>query len=541
MVVIMMIRITDIKLETKLAYTLDKEKENLMKYISSQYRIKDKDITSLSIFKKAIDARKKDKLYFVYSVDINVKNEKYYLSKKQKGLTEAPVLTYQEVTSGNEVLLHRPVVVGFGPSGIFAALLLARRGYKPIVLERGFDVEKRSENVEHFYQTGEYNEGSTILFGEGGAGTFSDGKLTTLINDIRCRYVLESLVNHGAQKEIMYINKPHVGTDVLRVVVKNMREEIIRLGGSIRFNAKVTKLVVEDQRLQGVIINENEEIKTNVCLLGIGHSARDTFELLYHHDMNITQKAFSVGVRIEHPQVLINQSQYGKFADEPNLGAADYKLSYHASNDRTAYTFCMCPGGWVMCASSEEGGVVTNGMSESKRDYENSNAALLVNINPEDFGSSHPLAGVDFQRDIEKKAFILGGSNYHAPVQLVGDFLNDNISRKLGSVKPSYRPGYKFAELKELFPKFVTDTLKGALRDFNKKIEGFSMDDAVLTGAETRSSSPIRMVRDDHHESNIIGLYPMGEGAGYAGGIMSSAVDGMKTAEKVIAKYQRVK
>ena len=541
MVVIMMIRITDIKLETKLAYTLDKEKENLMKYISSQYRIKDKDITSLSIFKKAIDARKKDKLYFVYSVDINVKNEKYYLSKKQKGLTEAPVLTYQEVTSGNEVLLHRPVVVGFGPSGIFAALLLARRGYKPIVLERGFDVEKRSENVEHFYQTGEYNEGSTILFGEGGAGTFSDGKLTTLINDIRCRYVLESLVNHGAQKEIMYINKPHVGTDVLRVVVKNMREEIIRLGGTIRFNAKVTKLVVEDQRLQGVIINENEEIKTNVCLLGIGHSARDTFELLYHHDMNITQKAFSVGVRIEHPQVLINQSQYGKFADEPNLGAADYKLSYHASNDRTAYTFCMCPGGWVMCASSEEGGVVTNGMSESKRDYENSNAALLVNINPEDFGSSHPLAGVDFQRDIEKKAFILGGSNYHAPVQLVGDFLNDNISRKLGSVKPSYRPGYKFAELKELFPKFVTDTLKGALRDFNKKIEGFSMDDAVLTGAETRSSSPIRMVRDDHHESNIIGLYPMGEGAGYAGGIMSSAVDGMKTAEKVIAKYQRVK
>ena len=541
MVVIMMIRITDIKLETKLAYTLDKEKENLMKYISSQYRIKDKDITSLSIFKKAIDARKKDKLYFVYSVDINVKNEKYYLSKKQKGLTEAPVLTYQEVTSGNEVLLHRPVVVGFGPSGIFAALLLARRGYKPIVLERGFDVEKRSENVEHFYQTGEYNEGSTILFGEGGAGTFSDGKLTTLINDIRCRYVLESLVNHGAQKEIMYINKPHVGTDVLRVVVKNMREEIIRLGGSIRFNAKVTKLVVEDQRLQGVIINENEEIKTNVCLLGIGHSARDTFELLYHHDMNITQKAFSVGVRIEHPQVLINQSQYGKFADEPNIGAADYKLSYHASNDRTAYTFCMCPGGWVMCASSEEGGVVTNGMSESKRDYENSNAALLVNINPEDFGSSHPLAGVDFQRDIEKKAFILGGSNYHAPVQLVGDFLNDNISRKLGSVKPSYRPGYKFAELKELFPKFVTDTLKGALRDFNKKIEGFSMDDAVLTGAETRSSSPIRMVRDDHHESNIIGLYPMGEGAGYAGGIMSSAVDGMKTAEKVIAKYQRVK
>ncbi len=290
-----------------------------------------------------------------------------------------------------------------------------------------------------------------------------------------------------------------------------------------------------------MIINDNEEIKTKVCLLGIGHSARDTFELLYQNDMNITQKAFSVGVRIEHPQELINESQYGKFANEPNIGAADYKLSYHASNNRSAYTFCMCPGGWVMCASSEEGGVVTNGMSESKRDYENSNTAVLVNVNPEDFGSSHPLAGVDFQRDIEKKAFILGGSNYNAPIQLVGDFLNDRKSTKLGSVKPSYRPGYKFAELKGLFPSFVTDTLKEALRDFNRKIEGFSMDDAILTGAETRSSSPIRMVRNDNHESNILGLYPMGEGAGYAGGIMSSAVDGLKTAEKIIAKYQTLK
>jgi uncharacterized FAD-dependent dehydrogenase len=535
-----MIRITDIKLDVTKAKTHELEKENLLTYIKSQYRMSDKDIKSFSIFKKAVDARKKDQIYFVYSVDLDVINEKNYLNKKLKGLTETPLLTYQDIPSGDQKLSHRPVVVGFGPSGMFAALLLARRGYRPIVLERGYDVETRSENVEHFYQTGEYNEGSTILFGEGGAGTFSDGKLTTLINDIRCRYVLESLVAHGAQPEILYINKPHVGTDILKIVVKNLREEIISLGGEIRFNAKVTKLITENEQLKGMIVNDQEVIKTDVCLLGIGHSARDTFELLYDHKMEIIQKPFSVGIRIEHPQTLINESQYGKFASLPQLGAADYKLSYHASNGRTAYTFCMCPGGWVMCASSEEGGVVTNGMSESMRDYKNSNAALLVNVNPSDFGSDHPLAGVSYQRHIEQKAFVLGGSNYHAPIQLVGDFLNDQKSTKLGSVKPSYRPGYQFAELKELFPNYVTETLKEALHDFNRKIHGFSMHDAILTGPETRSSSPIRMIRDEHHQSNILGLYPMGEGAGYAGGIMSSAVDGMKTAEKIIEIYQPI-
>ena len=514
------------------------EKENLLKYINYQYRINVKDIQTFSIYKKAIDARKKDQLYFVYSVDLEVLNEKLYLDKKIKGLSIAPLLSYQEISPGNKSLSNPPIIVGFGPSGIFAALLLARRGYRPIVLERGFDVDQRSRNVDHFYQTGEYHEGSTILFGEGGAGTFSDGKLTTLIHDHRCRYVLESLVKHGAQPEILYINKPHVGTDILKIVVKNMREEIIQLGGQIRFNAKVTKLIIKDNILEGVIINHDEEIKTSVCLLGIGHSARDTFELLYHENMTMTQKPFSIGVRIEHPQLLINQAQYGKFADEPHLGAADYKMSYHASNERTAYTFCMCPGGWVMCASSEEGGVVTNGMSESKRDYENSNAALLVNVNPSDFRSNHPLAGVYFQREIEQKAFVLGGSNYYAPIQLVGDFLLDQPSTKLRSVMPSYRPGYTFVELKKLFPDYVINTLKEALYDFNKKIQGFSMYDAILTGPETRSSSPIRMTRDDNHESNIKGLYPMGEGAGYAGGIMSSAVDGMKTAEKIIAMYQ---
>ncbi|MBU1143781.1 MAG: hypothetical protein KKH92_09100 [Firmicutes bacterium] len=535
-----MIRITDIKLELNKALNIDSEKMNLRKYVIENYRIKDYDLLSLSIYKKAIDARKKDHVHFVYSVDLLVNHENIYLDKKLKGLSEAPILTYQEVESGNEKLTYPPLIIGFGPSGIFAALLLARRGYKPIVLERGYDVEKRSLNVDHFYETGEYNEGSTILFGEGGAGTFSDGKLTTLISDLRCRLVLESLVNAGAQPEILYVNKPHVGTDVLRVVIKKIREEIISLGGQVLFNSKVTHFVIKDDQLQGVIVNDKDEIKTNVCLMGIGHSARDTFEVLNKQKVEIIQKAFSIGVRIEHPQKMINEAQYGKYATAPNLGAADYKLSYHASNHRTAYTFCMCPGGWVMCATSEEGGVVTNGMSESKRDYENANAALLVNVNPEDFGSSDPLAGVEFQRAYERKAYKLGGSNYHAPIQLVGDFLNDKLSSKLGVVTPSYRPGYQFVKMTDIFPRYITDTMKEALLNFNQKIKGFSMHDAILTGVETRSSSPIRIMRNEDHQSNISGLYPMGEGAGYAGGIMSSAVDGIKTAEKVIARYRNV-
>ena len=536
-----MIRITDIKLELNKALSLESEIESLKKHIIDNYRMNEKDILSLSIYKKAIDARKKDHVHFVYSVDLEVKNEKFFLDKKIKGLGEAPVLAYQEVESGDQELKNPPIIIGFGPSGIFAALLLARRGYKPIVLERGYDVETRSKNVDHFYETGAYNEGSTILFGEGGAGTFSDGKLTTLISDLRCRLVLESLVQAGAQKEILYINKPHVGTDVLRVVIKKIREEIIALGGKVVFNSKVTSLIIEDHMLKGVIVNDQEEIKTDVCLMGIGHSARDTFEVLKNQKIDIIQKAFSIGVRIEHPQQMINEAQYGKYATAPNLGAADYKLSYHASNDRTAYTFCMCPGGWVMCASSEEGGVVTNGMSESKRDYENANAALLVNVDPKDFGSTDPLAGVEFQRAYERKAFLLGGSNYNAPIQLVGDFLNDSVSKKLGRVTPSYRPGYKFVKMTDIFPSYITDTMKEALLNFNNKIKGFSMHDAILTGVETRSSSPIRILRNEDHQSNISGLYPMGEGAGYAGGIMSSAVDGIKTAEKIIGKFKPFK
>ena len=530
-----MIRVTDIKIELNDALTEKQELDSLKKYIESEYKIK--DYSNFSIYKKAIDARKKEHIHFVYTVDFNVTNEALLLQKGKKGLTLAPSLVYPEVLSGSLSLKNRPIIVGFGPSGIFAALLLAKRGYKPLVLERGLDVDQRSLHVDHFWKTGEYSEHSTILFGEGGAGTFSDGKLTTLITDYRCRYVLSSLVMHGAQKEIMYINKPHIGTDILKGVIKNIRKEIISLGGDIRFNSNVTDLIIENSQLKGLIVNHHETIQTDVCLLGVGHSARDTFEVIYKHGINIIQKPFSIGVRIEHPQELINQAQYGNYAKYPNLGAADYKLSYHATNNRSAYTFCMCPGGYVMCATSEEGGVVTNGMSESKRDNVNANSAFLVNVNPSDFGSDHPLAGVHFQRAFEKKAFQLAGSNYYAPIQLVGDFLKDQLSTKLGSVIPSYTPGYTFVKMTDILPPYVTDTLKESIIAFDRKIKGFSMHDAVMTGVETRSSSPIRMLRNDLHESNITGIYPMGEGAGYAGGIMSSAVDGIKTAEKIISNY----
>ena len=535
-----MIRINDLRLELRDALSEEQEIANLKKLVFSLYPITETNLLSFNLYKKAIDARKKEHVFFVYAVDVELTNEREIIQKNYKNIQLSPDMKYSEVTSGTEKLENPPVIVGFGPSGLFAALLLARRGYKPFVLERGYDVDRRTIKVDEFWKTGKYNKDSTILFGEGGAGTFSDGKLTTLINDMRCRLILESLVKNGASKEILYINKPHIGTDVLKVVMKNMRQEIISLGGQIRFKATVTDFLIENDELQGLIVNGKDTIMTNVCLLGIGHSARDTFEELYQKNVKIIQKPFSIGVRIEHPQLMINRSQYGDFSTYKNIGAADYKLSYHGSNQRSSYTFCMCPGGYVMCATSEEKGICTNGMSESTRNGKNANAALLVNVNPADFGSDHPLAGVYYQRDLEQKAFIAGGSNYNAPVQLVGDFLKDRMSRKIESVTPSYKPGYKFAKMTDILPKYVTDTMKEALMSFDRKIKGFAMDDAVMTGVETRSSSPIRILRNENHESNIKGIYPMGEGAGYAGGIMSSAVDGLKTAEKIIGKYSNL-
>lgn len=534
-----MIRITEIKIELREALNAAQEQRSILRFIEEKYRIHGDDIQVFSIFKKAIDARKKDHVIFVYSIDIALAYEKKLLDKKYPQVSLTPNMTYQPVTMGFIPLKHRPIVIGFGPSGIFSALLLARCGYKPLVLERGFDVDTRTALWNQFKLTGEFNEQATILFGEGGAGTFSDGKLTTLINDLRSRYVLEALVKHGADENILYINKPHVGTDILTGIIKSIRAEITSLGGEIRFNSKVTDLEIENQTLKAVIVNYTERIPTDLALLGIGHSARDMFTRLYELGIHITQKAFSVGVRIEHPQALINESQYGRFASMSNLGAADYKLSYHSPSGRGAYTFCMCPGGYVMCSASEEHGVVTNGMSESKRDGVNANAALLVNVMPEDFGSDHPLAGMYFQRSFEQQAFVLAGGGYKAPLQLVGDFLNNQVTTQIGTVQPTYEPGYTFVNFKQFFPEYIHQTLHEALLDFDKKIKGFAMADAVMTGVESRSSSPIRINRDDTGQSSIQGLYPMGEGAGYAGGIMSSAIDGIKQAEQIIQKYTK--
>ncbi len=532
-----MIRITELKLNLDKALDEAMELANLRKLVCFTYDITDKDILVLSLHKKAIDARQKTHVFFVYSIDLQLTNETAFLSKGYKFTNLVSESSYDEIPSGNLNLKHRPVIIGFGPSGMFAALVLARRGYKPIVLERGSDVDSRTKKVKHFFATGKYSDNASILFGEGGAGTYSDGKLTTMINDLRCRYVLDELVKAGGDKEILYINKPHVGTDKLRIIVKNIRQEIMSLGGEVFFNTKVTDFIIEDNILKGVIVSNDKKIDTDICLLGIGHNARDTFAMLHENKVSIAQKPFSIGLRIEHPQRLINEAQYGRFAAYPNLGPADYKLNYHSPNGRNAYTFCMCPGGYVVCSSSEENGVVTNGMSESRRDNVNANSALLVNVDPSDFGSIHPLAGIEFQREFERKAFLLGGRKYNAPIQMVGDFLNDRTSNRLGVVKPSYKPGVKFAKMTDLLPKYITDTLKEAIIDFDHKLKGFALPDAILTGVETRSSSPVRILRNDDHLSNIEGLYPMGEGAGYAGGIMSSAVDGIKTAEKVISKY----
>jgi len=531
-----MIRVTEVKLSLDEAVNFESELKNIKKYLKNKYRID--NIKELIIFKKAIDARKKNSISFVYTVDFSIEDEKKVIRLKDKHISYTPNLKYEDISSGEKVLKDRPIVVGFGPSGIFAALLLAKRGYNPLIIEMGLDIDSRDERFLDFIASRNFEKKSSIQFGEGGAGTYSDGKLTNSINDLRCRFVIENLVNHGANPEIMYVNKPHVGTDKLKEVIKSIRKEIIGYGGEVRFDCQLTDFIIENNRLIGIEINNSEIIKTNVVLLGIGHSSRNTFELINNKGFVLTRKPFAVGVRIEHPQSLINESQYGSFSNHPSLKAADYKLSYHDKSGRSAYTFCMCPGGYVMCGTSEEGGVVTNGMSESKRDNVNANSALLVNVTTDDFTSDHVLAGMYFQRQLEQMAFDIGGKNYNAPSQLVGDFLNDRLSNKLGSVLSTYRPGITFVDFNKLLPKFITNTLKKALLDFNNKIKGFAMDDAVLTGIETRSSSPIRIVRDEDFEATIKGVFPMGEGAGYAGGIMSSAVDGIKTAEAIIKKFK---
>ena len=532
-----MIRISNVKIAAQ-----KEQKKVLEQEICRMLRIKSLAQLQYHIVKKSIDARKKESIQCIYTVDVaGLKDEAKIVAKcKKDNITIAKQERYEEPIHGDKPLGHRPVVVGAGPAGLFAALLLAEHGYKPLLLERGQDVDTRTADVEAFWKTGVLNVHSNVQFGEGGAGTFSDGKLNSVIKDIRCRKVLETFVRFGAPEEILYHAKPHIGTDRLKLVVKAMREAIIASGGEVRFGAQVTSINVKDGMLAGLEVNGNEYIPAEAVILAIGHSARDTFAELHQQQIAMEQKAFAIGVRIEHQQKMINMAQYGMEVPYDSLGAADYKLTYQTEQGRAVYSFCMCPGGKVVAAASEEGMLAVNGMSDLARDSENANSALVVNVTPDDFPGNDVLAGVEFQRQWEKAAYNLSGS-YKAPVQLAGDFLNDKPSTSFGSVMPSYRPDTVFCELKHCLPAFVTEALKEALPAFGRKIKGYDNADAVLTGVETRTSSPVRIVRDEAYQSpSAKGLYPCGEGAGYAGGIMSAAVDGIRLAEQIIKEYTPV-
>jgi uncharacterized FAD-dependent dehydrogenase len=496
-------------------------------------------LLEFKILRESIDARKKDSIKFNYSVEIKCENEAKVVSKvRDKDVTLEEERYRAEIPYGDIKLSSRPVVVGMGPAGMFAGLLLARKGYKPIIIERGQCVEERTQSVESFWRSGSLNLESNVQFGEGGAGTFSDGKLTTRIKDYRCDYILEELVKAGAPEEIIYMGKPHIGTDILKEVVKNIRQEIIKLGGEVRFNSKLNKLHIKDKKIVGITVNEYE-MPCEVLILAIGHSSRETYEMIYENGVFLSPKAFSIGVRIEHPQGFIDSNQYGKFAGHPRLRAADYRVAH--TNDivkRAVYSFCMCPGGEVVAAASEKDRLATNGMSYYKRDKANANSALVVSVHPEDFEGYTPLKGMEFQRHYENLAFKAGGGGYIAPVQLVGDFLEDKVSQSLGSVVPSYKPGYQFSNLRDCLPHYVISMLKEGIVEFDKRIKGFAMADAVLTGIETRTSAPVRIDRNENLQSiSLEGLYPAGEGAGYAGGIVSAAVDGVRVAEGVISKF----
>lgn len=529
----MAIRINNINL------SIDDELDVLEKTVCKKLNISKEEIKKIDIIKKSIDARRKSDIKFIYCIDIVCDDEKKILSLiDDKDVKLEEIKEVEVIKKGTEELEFRPVVVGFGPAGIFAALTLARQGYKPIVYERGEDVDNRTISVKKFWKEGKLNVESNMQFGEGGAGTFSDGKLATRIKDNRCAFVLDELIKAGAPSEIKYESKAHVGTDFLTGVVKNIREEIKSLGGEVNFNSKLDKITYEENKLKSIIVN-GKEIQCKALVLAIGHSSRDTYEMLNKEKVSMEAKAFAIGVRIEHPQELINISQYGDSHKNPKLQAADYRLTYQSEKlKRGVYSFCMCPGGVVVAAASEEGRLVSNGMSYHARNSKNANSALVVTVSPEDFAGDSPLRGMEFQRHYESLAFKLGGKSYKAPVQLVGDFMKNRPSTRLGKVTPSYTSGYEFKELKNCLPEYVVAGLKEGIENFDRKIKGYASKDAILTGIETRTSAPVRIHRDEKLESiNVSGLYPTGEGAGFAGGIISSAVDGIKVAEHIIQKY----
>lgn len=502
-------------------------------------------VLEVVVARKAVDARRyrNAPLSFVYTLDVALAvSEKKVLAKLRgdKGVATIPQAETVEMAYGTEPLVERPVVVGLGPAGLFAALTLAEHGYRPLVLERGRDVDRRAADVERFWSSGVLDEGSNVQFGEGGAGAFSDGKLTTRASDVRMAEILDRLVAAGAPEEIKYLHKPHIGTDLLRGVVKNLRRRIVQLGGTVRFEARLTDIVATAGRVAGVVVNGAERVPCGALVLAIGHSARDTYELLAARGVALEAKSFAIGVRIEHPQVWIDRAQYGKDAGHPRLPASDYALTYQdKESGRGAYSFCMCPGGQVVAAASEAGGLVTNGMSLHARDSGVANSALLVAVGPQDFGPG-ALAGVAFQRKYEQLAFACGGGAYYAPVQTVGDFLAGRMGAPMVLTQPTYRPGVRSADLRQCLPPYVCAALARALPHFGRKLLGFDDPAAVMTGVETRSSAPCRILRGaDFVSANIGGLYPAGEGAGYAGGIMSAALDGMRCATALMERYAK--
>jgi len=530
-----MLRLTEIRLP------LDHTDADLVRAIRARLQIDADALVGYSVFRRAVDARK-SAMAFIYTLDVEIKDEarqRGHLSDERR-VSITPDSSYQFVAQAPRNLPRRPVVIGFGPCGLFAALVLAQMGFRPIVLERGKEVRSRTRDTWNFWQHGVLDPESNVQFGEGGAGTFSDGKLYSQIKDPRHigRKVLEEFVRAGAPPEILYVAKPHIGTFRLVSVVETMRAAILALGGEIRFQSRVSEIDIErhgdgKRQVRGVALADGDYISTDHVILAVGHSARDTFQMLHDRGVHIEPKPFSIGFRIEHPQSLIDRARYGKNAGHPLLGAADYKLVHHAKNGRSVYSFCMCPGGTVVAAASEPGCVVTNGMSQYSRNERNANAGIVVGITPADY-PGHPLAGIGFQRQWEARAFAAGGADYRAPAQLVGDFLARRASTQLGSVLPSYTPGVRPTDLSECVPPYANDAIRDALLAFDKKIHGFAMSDAVLTAAETRTSSPIRITRDASGQSlNTRGLYPGGEGAGYAGGILSAAVDGIEIAEAV--------
>lgn len=532
-----MLRITELKLP------LDHPESMIKTAILDRLGLSAEHLINYRIFRRGIDARNRDSIFLIYTIDVEADNEQAMLKRLRDDphISLTPDTTYRFVTHAPKDLPSRPVVIGTGPCGLFAALILAQMGFRPIVLERGKEVRERTKDTFGLWRKSVFNPESNVQFGEGGAGTFSDGKLHTQIKDPNHygRKVLTEFVKAGAPAEILYLSKPHIGTFKLVSMVEQIRATIESLGGEIRFQSRVDDIDIDNGQVRGVVLANGETIRCDHVVLAVGHSARDTFKMLYDRGVYIEAKPFSIGFRIEHPQSLIDACRFGKNAGHPLLGAADYKLVHHCRNGRSVYSFCMCPGGTVVAATSETGHVVTNGMSQYSRNERNANSGIVVGITPDDY-PGHPLAGIEFQRRLEAHAFDLGGKTYEAPGQLVGDFLAKRPSAALGSVQPSYTPGVHLCDLSSALPDYAIEAIREAIPAFDKKIKGFAMHDAVLTGVETRTSSPVRIKRNaDYQSLNTRGLYPAGEGAGYAGGILSAAVDGIKVAEALALEMVR--